>query len=354
MGVPHSPRRRTLGAALAALALLAVAPVLGDHLVPAGTASLTLRSTADIGALCLVALHILLAPVHGLLHGALAAGVTYAVWDRARAWRAMRRLLALADPHPPRHGGAVWSAARSAGVALGRVRVMDELPNVAFTAGWLRPRIYISRELARRLAPAELRAVLAHEGAHVARRDPLRLSLLRFAACALFWLPALRRLVHDLADEVELAADDRAAGEEPLVLASAILSVARWTRRSVLPAGSAALVTPDLVERRVRRLAGEPLPSRSRATPRSLAAAALVLALAWGAGAIGSRPLAGEGASPAGGRMAMMSCWQHAGPVVLHLICAGPPFGAPAARCPHMKGDVSSAPVSSPTSRLVP
>ena len=39
---------------------------------------------------------------------------------------------------------------------------------------------------------------VAHEGAHVRRYDPLRFSLLRAMACALFWLPALRRLADAL------------------------------------------------------------------------------------------------------------------------------------------------------------
>ena len=41
----------------------------------------------------------------------------------------------------------------------------------------------------------------------IARRDPLRLSLMRFLACTLFYIPALRRLADDLTDEAEIEAD---------------------------------------------------------------------------------------------------------------------------------------------------
>ena len=108
---------------------------------------------------------------------------------------------------------------------------------------------------------AELNAVLAHEQAHVVRRDPLRLAALRFLACTLFWLPALRRLADDVTDEAEIAADDIAAGDQPLVLASAILRVASWRDLRAGPLGAigaTGFTCRDLLERRIRRLAGEP------------------------------------------------------------------------------------------------
>ena len=115
------------------------------------------------------------------------------------------------------------------------MRVVSGLPTPAFTVGWLRPRVYVDAALAGLLTADELAAVLAHEEAHVARRDPLRLSALRFLACTLFFLPALRRLAADAADEAEIAADDRAAGlagaGAPLALASAIvISATHWAR----------------------------------------------------------------------------------------------------------------------------
>ena len=50
----------------------------------------------------------------------------------------------------------------------------------------------------------------------------------RILGCTLFWIPAFRRLAADMADEAEIDADDAAAAGQPLVLASAILSLAAW------------------------------------------------------------------------------------------------------------------------------
>ena len=56
------------------------------------------------------------------------------------------------------------------------VLVIDVAAPVAFCAGWLRPRVYVSTALLERLSADELRAVLAHEQHHGALRDPLRLA----------------------------------------------------------------------------------------------------------------------------------------------------------------------------------
>jgi len=59
---------------------------------------------------------------------------------------------------------------------------------VAFTAGLLRPRIYVSTALLRRVSAPELEATLLHELAHVRRRDPLRCWLVALVVWSL-WFP---------------------------------------------------------------------------------------------------------------------------------------------------------------------
>jgi len=59
---------------------------------------------------------------------------------------------------------------------------------VAFSAGLLRPRIYVSTALLRRVSPSELEATLLHEVAHVKRRDPLRCWLVELVVWSL-WFP---------------------------------------------------------------------------------------------------------------------------------------------------------------------
>jgi beta-lactamase regulating signal transducer with metallopeptidase domain len=295
-----------------------------------------------VGELCLVALHALLAPVHGAFHVALFAGLAYAVWDRLRASRSARQALRQVSARRPIRGDPFWLAAREAGVDPSVIRVTDDLPNPAFTIGWLRPRVYIARCLAERLAPNELHAVLAHEGAHVARRDPLRLATVRFFACMLFWIPALRRLAADLADEAEVLADDAAARGAPLVLASAILCVAAAPVSGSRVTGAVGFTCHDILERRVRRLAGEAAPAGTHVTRRSVAGAAAMLLLVWVSGAIMAHPLPDEAehsgaahASHAASSTAHDDCRSHRELAIQHLKCRRLELADGRVLCPH-------------------
>lgn len=286
--------QRLLLLGLAGLLLLSLTPVVGRHVF--GTAHAPLTGIDHLGPLCLVALHELLAPVHAALHLLVAAGLSYALWDRARAWARAHRALGALHGVIPMHRDVFWLAAERAGVPPDRLRVVDGLPTPAFTAGWRRPLVYAARELAdgpRHLAPEELAAVLAHEGAHVARRDPLRFSVLRLVARTLFWLPALRGVVDDVMDEAEIRADDVAAARtDPLTLASALVALGGWglpvagVSGGLSAAYAVGFVRPDLLERRVRRLAGEDTAPASRVTHRALGGAALALAVVWVSGIV--------------------------------------------------------------------
>ncbi len=129
-------------------------------------------------------------------------------------------------------------------------RLVDNQVPQAFCAGLMRPRIYVSTGAVKLLAEDELRAVLAHEAHHVARRDPLRLLVASVLTDALFFLPAMRRLRRRYAAFAELAADDAAVAvtgaKRPL--ASAMLRFAEL---------NAALVLGVTAER-VDHLHGEP------------------------------------------------------------------------------------------------
>jgi len=332
-------RRRVLLLSIGTLIVMSTSPVFGHHLT--GGAETLLRGTDHIGEVCLVALHLVLAPVHELFHVLLAAGIAYALFDRARAWYRVRRVLASTNVASVADPDALRRAAADAHLDPARLRIVNDMPNPAFTIGWLRPRVYIAKKLIERLSHDELTAVLAHERAHVERRDPLRLSVLRFFARTLFWIPALARLADDVADEAEVAADDEAAANQPLVLASAILSVAQWitptARRETRVTGAVGLVCHDMVERRVRRLAGEDTHVRSHVTRRSLMGAAAVLALVWSSGVLMAHPLPGDAAYATHeqhGRSAK-NCMDHLGAAILHVFCPGISVGRAHHHCPH-------------------
>lgn len=138
--------------------------------------------------------------------------------------RRIRRLEPLAAAH----------RARLALPELERVdiRVIAEDVPMCFTVGGLRPTIVISRWMLEQLDPAERRAAVAHELAHVQQGDGLVMLLLRGLCPGGFGLGSLRRRFEAVARELELRADAIAASRlaDPLALASALVKVGRATR----------------------------------------------------------------------------------------------------------------------------
>jgi Zn-dependent protease with chaperone function len=331
-------RRRRLLLGIGLMLVLSFGPVFGHHFADGLESGL--RGHDHLGPLCLIAAHEILQPVHLLFHALIVAGVAYAVFDRARAVRRLRAALAPLTASRPARGEAFWNAATAAGLDPGRMRVVRGLPSPAFTVGWLAPRVYVAEGLAARLTGPELEALLVHEGAHVARRDPLRLSALRFLALLLFWIPALRRLADDVADEAEIQADDVAARERALPLATALLTLAGWRY------GDAALEQAvgfsqrrSLLDRRIRRLAGDDPEVESHVTRRSIAGALAALAVVWVSGAIMAHPLPEVGADH------HLAHCEHAGELPFgHLYCFPQALRVQGDECPHAGREVASAP----------
>jgi len=127
----------------------------------------------------------------------------------------------------------------------------------AFCSGLVRPRVYVSEGAVALLEERELAAVVAHEGHHADRRDPLRLLVARAIGDA-YSLRTLSRREQALSELAADAAAVRRGGAAPL--ASALLA---------FPGG----VAPE----RVDRLAGTaPVSEVSKAM---VAAAAVVMAV---------------------------------------------------------------------------
>ncbi len=138
---------------------------------------------------------------------------------------------------------------------------------------------------AEELAQPELRAMLAHELAHLCRRDPLWLWLGALLQALVPWqllLRPLRRRQHLLA---ELHCDAMAAvATSPTTVARCLVQVADWWRR---PAYRASLVpamaaSPSGLRQRVDHVLRDELRERVCAVPRpgqALALAALAIAL---------------------------------------------------------------------------
>jgi hypothetical protein len=179
-----------------------------------------------------------------------------------------------------------------AGLRLGATRtlasgesLLDSAQPFSFAAGLRRPEIFVSTGLARRLAPEQLRVVLAHERAHARRRDGLRMLLARVASLPhLPWVR--RRLLAELALATERACDEEAAREagDRLAVAETLLAVERlaadapWRGCEAAPAFGGSAV-PARVEGLLAELpaAGSP-PALVRTAAVALAAAALLAA----------------------------------------------------------------------------
>ncbi len=346
-------RRRAILLGIGTLIVLGTSPVFGHHVL-SGTVPI-LIGRDHIAGLCLIALHELLAPVHLVFHIILTSGLAYALFDRVRVAVAARRTFRAFDSVVAPAGSAIARAALRAGLSGGDVRVVCGLPTPAFTAGWWRPRVYVAAEIADVLDEEQLTAVLTHEAAHLSRRDPLRLSVLRFLANTLFYLPTFRRLAEDAADEAEILADDAAARERPLVLAETLVVLAtafagrsRACATSAMSHGAIAVgfQSLGLIDRRVRRLMGEDVPIRTHVTAGSVAGAGALLTVIALSGLIMAHPLPAEPATSShatavshtqGGRVSdgAAHCHHQGEMAIAHLFCLGFHRHAAGTPCPH-------------------
>ncbi|CAN5809445.1 hypothetical protein BH11GEM1_BH11GEM1_35980 [soil metagenome] len=351
-------RRRAILLGIGTLIVLGTSPVFGHHML-SGTVPVLIGRDHIVG-ICLIAAHELLAPVHLGFHIVLTLGLAYALLDRVRAAVTARRTLRALDSHVAPDDSLISRAAVRAGLAQGDVLVVSGLPNPAFTAGWWHPRVYVAAEIADVLDEEQVTAVLTHEAAHRARRDPLRLSVLRFLAHTLFYLPTFRRLAEDAADEAEILADDAAARDRPLVLAETLVVLATaFAGRSreqssadgSLGAFAVGFQSLGLIDRRVRRLMGEDVPIRTHVTAGSLAGAGALLTVIALSGLIMAHPLppgveadgglfasrnaAVRGGTPSGHAAHGDHCNHHHTFAVSHLFCLGAGAHAAGSPCPH-------------------
>jgi Zn-dependent protease with chaperone function len=159
----------------------------------------------------------------------------------------------------------------------------------AATLGLFRPRILVDEGLRQSLDRGAVEALLAHEQAHVAHRDPLRIWIAQLTTDLQWPTRAASRRLRAWLDALELARDEeaRAAGARGGDLAAAIVAAARLaTGRS--PAPAAPLTGADegrnLAERIDRLFVPVP-PAEPPSSPwKARTALALAVALALAAG----------------------------------------------------------------------
>ena len=141
-----------------------------------------------------------------------------------------------------------------------RLLVSDEAPS-PLSWGLIRPVILIDGDTLRE--PEDADAILAHEIAHVVRRDWAVLMLTRVAA-ALFWFnPLVWMLEREVVQQAEEAADIEASlWVEPARYAQTLVHWAQFSAATAIPANSIA-PSAHALARRVRAI----LDARLRNTP---------------------------------------------------------------------------------------
>jgi beta-lactamase regulating signal transducer with metallopeptidase domain len=167
-----------------------------------------------------------------------------------------------------------------------RLSCSSRLP-VPVALGVLRPEICVPPRALAGLSDEQQEGMLAHELAHLARRDPFWLLLGQGIACLLFFQPLnwvarrrLREIAEMLSDEWAVARTGR-----PLSLAACLAEVAGWS------VGSSALPVPGMADRpsslgrRIRRLLDETRAPEAPGRRVWLAAAMGVLVIAVAAAA---------------------------------------------------------------------
>ena len=182
----------------------------------------------------------------GLTALLLASGAWRGLTVAFRTRRVMREWLRSAEP------------VTLPGISATAYAVKSEFPIVA-VVGIARPRLIIAESVLASCSDDELRAVLAHEQGHIARRDNLRRLLMAMAPDVLTWLPTSAQISAAWHDASEEAADDAAANsgaDGGVRLASALVKVARLAPaapyQALMPAS--ALYRGEDLNRRVRRL----------------------------------------------------------------------------------------------------
>jgi len=141
------------------------------------------------------------------------------------------------------------------------------------------------------LEPAQLRAMLAHELAHLERRDPQWLAFACILERAFFFQPFNRLARRGLQENAEFLADEWAARHSGGVpLAKALVKVAEWMQASPLgvPVAGFAEERSQLTVRVTRLLDGVGFSTRSRWSAVAFATLAIMVTAAFAPGVSGA------------------------------------------------------------------
>lgn len=206
------------------------------------------------------------------------AGAGFFALRAVRASRAFSRSLEPLRPSTGGPGDILAMLIRRTGSR--RVRLL-ETPGLSTPITLPGRRIVLPAHAPELMERGELEAALAHELAHVERKDPAWLMVLRAVGALLFFQPLNRLALSGFQEASEFLADAWAVGHthRPLDLARSLAKASSWSRAWETPRYVSAMTRREspVVERVRRLVAGEGV--RSRGASGAWGALALLPAL---------------------------------------------------------------------------
>ncbi len=180
----------------------------------------------------------------------------WGIWKSARAMRAARKIVSLAQViEDPAANALAADVCRRLGWRRPLELRQSRLTPVPLCVGWQRPCVLLPMHW-RSWGDLPLRAVLAHEVSHVVRGDVAWQFAARIA-CALYWFhPLVWMAARKMRVEREAACDDRVLGlvDQPVDYASVLLRFAREMVARSVPAEAIAMASLSGLEGRVRAI----------------------------------------------------------------------------------------------------
>jgi|GEM_PF-1762909 len=177
-------------------------------------------------------------------------------------WRARGVVTHDFQPLDGKLEAAAVSLAARVGATGVRFRVSARVAS-ALVFGWLKPVVVLPAAALGRLTGAEIEALLAHELAHVVRRDFLVNLLQTAAECVLFYHPLVWWVSARMREERELCCDDFAVAlcRDEVLYSKALLRLEELRMEPALAATGGRLAL------RIRRLLNRPDPDRIAVAP---------------------------------------------------------------------------------------
>ena len=200
-------------------------------------------------------------------------------------------------PLPPKMAAAVQRLGHRLRIEATSLVFLSKQAADAMAVGLVRPLVLIPAAWATEMPLPMLEAVIAHELAHLVRRDLWVNLLQRIVETLLFYHPAVWWLSRRLRIERELCADELAvaATGDRVAYVQALEHIASGQQADIRPALAAFLrgETDMRLLQRVRNVLGKPTEERSRLWPAGVIALALPLGM-WAAATVGGVAVADD------------------------------------------------------------